>query len=284
MSTREDPLDIAQDPDRVFYELGVMLDKDDFRAEQTYHRGRLARALTFLHGSGTAAGLFVRVPEPDGGGPPAPDTEEVRVGAGLAVDAVGRLIEVPSERCIRLKRWLDAQATGSGADGVVQLDNVRRAFQPTEVGGTLGNIVVDVLLRFAACDRGKTPGFATGPFDALDAVQPSRIRDAFELQLVPRSGDSPVPTDRWPDLSAVKKKDRAPTLHQAIFAAWNASLPTEPPDAKHWLYLATVQIPATKPTGDADLPARIADRKVMVDNERRSFVYTAAALARLSGL
>jgi hypothetical protein len=290
MSTRQDPLDLPQDPDRVFYELGVMLDKDDFRAEQTYHRGRLARALAFLHGSGTAAGLFVRVPDPEGGAPPDPDNEQVRVAAGIAVDHVGRLIEVPTERCVRLQRWLDAQA----ADPILR-GRINQAFHPTVAGGTVGHVIVDVLVRFAACDRGKTPAFATGPFDSLDAVQPSRIRDAFELQLVPRTED-PLPVPPNVDLSGVKKKDRAAKVHEEIFAAWDNSLPQDPPtDAmvpiwldpkgeKHWLFLARLGVPVTVAVDADHIPARRADQKVTVDNEIRSFVYTAGALARLGGL
>jgi len=304
MSTRQDSLDQPTVPDRVFYELGVMLDKDDFNAEQTYHRGRLARALSFLHGSGTAAGLLVSIPPPEGGGPTTPASvaaEEVHVAAGIAVDSVGRLIEVPTERCVRLKNWLDAQAAGGapGAtpDAVDAFSRVRQAFHPTTLGGTTGSIVIDVLLRFAACDRGKTPAFATGPFDALDAVQPARIRDAFELQLVPRTETSvPTPVRPWPDLSGVAVPARAAVLHAAIFAAWDASLPREPPTdlmvprwldphgEQHWLFLARLSVPATAPTGTTDLPARITDQPVVVDNESRSFIYTAAALAGMGQL
>ena len=69
-------------PDRVSYDEGVLLDALDFRAEQSYHRGRLARVLAYLFGTGTAAGLEVglgeaarspatRVPRGEGGAPAA---------------------------------------------------------------------------------------------------------------------------------------------------------------------------------------------------------------------
>ena len=46
MSTRTDPLmDAELRPDRLHFATGVMLDREDFQAEQLYHRGRLARAL-----------------------------------------------------------------------------------------------------------------------------------------------------------------------------------------------------------------------------------------------
>ena len=60
MSTSTDPLsEKVQSPDRLFFATGVLLDAEDFKAEQLYHRGRLSRALAYLHGYGTVAGLKV---------------------------------------------------------------------------------------------------------------------------------------------------------------------------------------------------------------------------------
>ena len=75
MSSRaDDPLAGVLAPDRVFYAEGVLLSAADFEAEQAYHRGRLARALAALHGSGTVAGLRViwQAARPAEVGPPAP--------------------------------------------------------------------------------------------------------------------------------------------------------------------------------------------------------------------
>ena len=54
-----DPVTQAQRPDRAYYETGVLLGPEDFLDEQTYHRARLARALAYLTGAGTLAGLKV---------------------------------------------------------------------------------------------------------------------------------------------------------------------------------------------------------------------------------
>jgi hypothetical protein len=294
MSTRDDTLDLENPPDRVFYELGVMLDKEDFRGEQTYHRGRLARALAFLEGPGTVAGLRVDVtPDPATPAPPSPDAEEVRVHPGLAIDEVGRLIEVPSLRCTRVARWYAAQAADQ--DGAARL---RAAFHPVSVGAAAGHVIVDLFLRFAACERGKTPAFATGPFDALDAVQPSRIRDGFELQLVPRiEGSPPLPPPRWPVFAGTTAAERRQALHSAILDAWDAFRPKnrreedvpddpvvptwfDPYGARHWILLARLSIPATDQ--GVDLPAqRDASQKIVVDSTIRPFVYTPGALLRL---
>ena len=51
---------------------------------------------------------------------------------------------------------------------------------------------------------------ATGPFDALDAVTPSRVTENFELVLVVRlEDDPPVPASPWPDLTGVAADQRA---------------------------------------------------------------------------
>lgn len=63
MASPTDPLSPPQAPSRVFYSLGRMLGVDDFQADQNYHRGRLARALLQLCGTGTVSGLNVTVPQ-----------------------------------------------------------------------------------------------------------------------------------------------------------------------------------------------------------------------------
>ena len=54
-----DPLEQDAAPERVNYATGVLLDAQDFLDEQTYHRARLARALKYVVGMGTIAGLGV---------------------------------------------------------------------------------------------------------------------------------------------------------------------------------------------------------------------------------
>lgn len=166
MSTRSDPLGArsVSGPNRLYYAQGVLLDAQDFSDEQSYHRGRLARALQYLFGTGTVAGLRVSFEE---------ETEEVVIEPGLALDPLGRLIEVPRRCCLRLREWYAAQRDQDLQGGWID-----------ESGTPL--LIADVFVRFVVCENGKTPAFAAGPFDALDAVQPSRLRDAFEFALVIR--------------------------------------------------------------------------------------------------
>jgi hypothetical protein len=297
MSTRNDPLASADALaragvlDRVFYATGILLAADDFDAEQTYHRGRLARALTYLHGCGTVAGLRVVVePALEAGADPAfpgGREEELRVQPGLAVDRLGRLIEIPRAACLRLDRWYRAE----------EIDRLRTALHGAPVGG----VIVDVFVRYVTCDRGKTPAFAAGPFDALDAVQPSRLRDAYELTLVPRSEASPPLPDAGevsapPLPPATDLPGRRAALQEAIFNGWREGteewterglvplrehIAGQDPTA---LFLARLVLPATAAATADARPDRTTGAAVLVDNASRRFAYSTLALARSLGL
>lgn len=301
MSTRDDPLvQQASAPDRVFYATGVLLDAQDFEAEQSYHRGRLARALAYTQGAGTAAGLRVRWDAAT-----AKREERVSVEPGLAIDRLGRQVEVPRTACIRLGRWFDAQTdtvlAESWRESVTFTPDVVTPHDgqpPDIVAGTdpvtMQGVVVDVFLRFVSCERGKTPAFATGPFDALDAVQPSRVRDGYELTLVGRRVGLPVPTRPWSALDpGAEPVARRRKLEDLLFGAWKeggtqwtedglAPLPEHAggvdPSA---IFLARMVLPATR-AGTAR-PARVGGQDVRVDNHSRLFVYTAGALGRALG-
>jgi len=54
-----DPLYTQPLSERPVYATGMLLDAQDFADEQTYHRAQLARAMAFLAGGGTLAGLRV---------------------------------------------------------------------------------------------------------------------------------------------------------------------------------------------------------------------------------
>jgi hypothetical protein len=160
-------------PERVHYATGVLLGAEDFAAEQLYLRSRMGRAYAALYGHGTMAGLRVSCPANDN-----PEIE-VRVAPGLALDRLGRLIEVRRIQCIHIARWLDERkaTTATALERVAVTDAVRE--------DTPGDrrLVFDVFARFAICPHGKTPAFAAGPFNATDYVVASRLADAFDLSL-----------------------------------------------------------------------------------------------------
>lgn len=279
-------------PDRVHYATGVLLDAEDFLAEQAYHRGRLARALTYLHGSGTAAGLHVVWEEPLAPGAdaafPEGREEQLRIQAGLAVDRLGRLIEVPRALCIRLGRWFMAQSA----------DDLGQAWHAAPVPGmdddTIAGVVTDVFIRFVACERGMTPAFASGPYDATNAVAPSRLRDAFEASLVLRHETTPpLPLSPWPTPTThADEQARRTAIHDAIRQAWEAGTQSwdqasPAPLNEHAagqdttaVLLARVVIPAS----ETDPTVRDTTTAVAVSNGLRPFVYTTTALAHWLGM
>jgi hypothetical protein len=284
MSTTPDTLDAKldtrEDLDRVFYETGIALDKNSFRADQDYHRGRLARALAFQSGAGTLSGLKVTWDTP---------TDEIMVSKGIAVDRVGRLVEIRQDACIRLPRWLEGWKTSE-----LRFYNATQA--AAAVGGTPpAGVIADVYLRFAVCERGFTPAFATGPFDSLDAVAPSRLRDAYELKLIARAEDTPpLPVNRWASLKGATDTNRKQLVHDAIVGGYqpidptapNSALPTDnATDSKFYfdpnaVFLARVVVPATANASPDGPPARTTDAPLIVDGDR-PFIYTTNALAML---
>lgn len=267
-AARADPLEAHAPPERVNYATGVLLDAEDFRAEQTYHRSRLARAMSALAGFGTVAGLRVQPPA-------AGDAElELHVAPGLALDRHGRLVELPVPYCLRLARWFAAEATAS----------LRAALHRTPRVAVPAAVVADVFLAAESCARAKTPAFATGPFAALDAVVPARVGEAARLDLVLRAegGPGPIPAPRnfWPAPDAT-----AETKLQAVLGSWDAGFAQETPLdplAEHVVgrdpsavLLARVTIPVDLAEGAPATTRPMLDltRRVSVDNGLRPFVF-----------
>jgi hypothetical protein len=307
---KTEPLDPLKEkpepPDRVFYATGVLLDAEDFNAEQIYHRGRLARALTYLHGSGTIAGLKVNYQPPKDSNAADDPNEEMMVDPGVAIDRFGRLIEVPRTACIRLNPWFNGEEPGGLRQSYHEKVSVP-LYQEKDKDGKdvvvpehkVSGVVADVFIRFVACERGKTPAFATGPFDALDNARPSRIRDAYKLKLFPRTKTDaqdannplPLPENFWPS-------DKA-ELRQSIFNVWKQMTARDQmnnqlePLAEHlagqdtsYVFLARVIFPTEDlNTLETDgRPRRKRGQKVEIINDIRPFVYSTGALARLAGL
>ena len=98
-------------PERNRWSAAQALGADDLSREQDYHRAATARTAWAAMGAGVVAGLEVTV---DGNG-------DVSVGPGLAIDALGREIVVPSgaglSRCCRRRsRSGSPTRTSRGAD------------------------------------------------------------------------------------------------------------------------------------------------------------------------
>jgi hypothetical protein len=320
MGSPKDPLLENEATDRTYYATGVLLDTTDFVAEQSYHRGRLARALSALHGVGTASGLSVDY-EPHHKNSPGDPTDlekakevgELVVSPGIAIDPLGRLVEVTTKSCIRVKRWYE---------GYEPAKLVRRIDDDFNIGPSVLNVppegvVADLFLRFRVYERGWTPAMASGLYDATDAVSPARLRDGYELRLVPRGelGQKPpsVPASPWPLPDGGKTwpspsdwsqnpDTRVSDLKKAILASWHPGRPALldklwsstflPHELRYennlavedpaWVFLARVVIGVTGIADSAGRSTRTG--AVVVDNEMRPFAVTVAALARWLGI
>lgn len=284
MAQGADSLPLAEGPDRVHYATGVLLGAEDFQAEQDYHRSRLARALAYAMGQGTLAGLkVVYEPEQPGDATQPSRAERLLVEPGLAIDRLGRLIEVITPRCLQLADWYQAQSP--------QL--LRSAWHDMAQLWTdsPSGVAADLFVRFLVCERGKTPAFASNAFESFDSVTAARLRDSTEMELILRQETNPpLPQAQWPDFG----NDPA-NLREAIFESWREGtayssvqgldpLPEHVPgqDASA-LFLARILIPADQaPAGQR--PARRTTESVVVKNELRPFVVTASALARWLGI
>jgi len=291
--------------DRLNYVQGMLLDANSFGDEQLYHRGRLARALAYLFGTGTVAGLAVSYQNGDG-------KDEIEVSPGLAIDPLGRLIEVPRRWCLEIGPWFAAQREADLSRGWL----IEAPDPPV--------LVADVFVRFVECGRRLSPAFASGPYDALDAVAPSRLRDGFELALVIRTeaeqrraaitaGASPplpeipapdadaralellamAPADRlaamrtdvlgaWREGSQFWENDRPPRLREHLPASvsFSGDDPLEVGRDTTSVLLARVRIPIDGPVG-SDPPTRAIGVDPMVDNELRRFIYSVGILTRI---
>lgn len=285
MTTRTDPLAHKQEAVRPYYALGMMLGAEDFTAEQSYHRGRLARALAYLHGSGTVAGLAVTVEAET-----AAQEERLIVEPGLAVDRLGRLIEAAQPLCIRLGRWFAQQNPEQLA---------RRLYSAPIPGVELAEgdgalyVVADVFVRFVVCEaEGKTPAFTQSPFEPLGGVAPARLRDSAEVvgPLLRQEETLPLPASPWEGLDTGSPAAFRAALHERILAAWREgtafnTLGGLEPEVVHLagqdttsLWLARVALPVSAPEAEGERPARAG--AAVVGNTARRFVYTANALAQ----
>ncbi len=281
MKKTSDPLQKSQSPDRLWYAFGALLDDADFTTEQTYHRGRMGRVLAYLHGQGTVAGLFVN----DITG----KEEMLRVEPGLAVDRLGRLIEVTRAACLRLNSWFTNRL-----DDPIDYGRLANSLRPAPDAGP-DSCVVDLFVKFEPCPHARQPAFATGNFEALNAVEPSRIRDGYRLELCIREeANLPVPDPGLPDLSGLAEEARnTRVMDYKLKQAWRESTLWRDGDGKiiplaeHGpgqdgteVLLARLWIPAA--FSSEGVLSRQPSEPVIVDNYIRRFSFSTTELAWLT--
>lgn len=288
-------------PERLHYAAGVLLDTTDFEDEQTYHRAQLGRALTALFGFGTLAGLRVTQQVAAVAGDNTTCSVEVHVKPGLALDRLGRLVEVRREQCLKVEDWLASRdATGE------MVEPARTAELRAAVVGAAGarRLLLDVWLRYLPCAHGRTPAFAAGPFNATDYTVPSRLADGFEISfdLAAERTGAAVPSNGLPPLdeklaeiqAAASEADREPlrtawSVDHVLDHAWVApgvNAPNQLPKlAEHrndvaWasVLLARVNLPVTDdPFPRVAAQSRVETTAPLVDNSLRPIVFIPTA-------
>jgi hypothetical protein len=222
---------------------------------------------------------------------------EIAVTPGVAIDRVGRLIEVPRQVCIILSDWLNQQITAwqnsvaHPVPGQTSLPNPNHAVHN-------GNLVVDVFATFVPCTRGLTPCFsAEDDYDATDAFSANRLLDSFAMQLVLRTDGTPTtvpptPQDPWKSIGALPDAGTGLTtanettlqnlLLEATAGPVTAAVEYLDGFDTSSVFLARILFPAAAGAGSNGPTYDLT--KLSIDNNSRLFLYPAGLVARLAGL
>jgi hypothetical protein len=164
---------------RVAYEAGMLLGLEATRDEQAYHRRRLNRHQYWLHGYGTLAGMAVSV-SPATAVNNNPILTRLIVNPGVGIDGLGREILIHEPYGIDLGEWLHAQNATQLYTGYNDTTNV---------------LHLKITVRQLDVPVGLQPVLARKLNLSTDAVQPSRMTDSIQLEIIPEL--PPTADDRY---------------------------------------------------------------------------------------
>ncbi len=170
LSTLQEDASFDEPLRRVSYEAGMMLGLEATRDEQRYHRRRLSRHQYWMHGYGTVAGMAVSKDPEDHSNATDPIGVKLLVSPGMGIDGLGREILIHETYCINLREWLDAQSESHLREGYSDADDL---------------LWLKVCVRQKDCEVAAQPVLARKLNLSTDAVQPSRIADSVQLELIP---------------------------------------------------------------------------------------------------
>jgi hypothetical protein len=231
------------------FHFGLLLGVDEFRAEQGFHLGRARRHQRLLHGAGVVAGYPVAY---DG------ERQELRVGAGFAVDAAGRDLALDRAQCLSLPRWW-----------LQQRDDDLFGDVPNPEDATLD---LELVVRHHACLSHPVPAIAdpcAGARGSIDVAY-ARVCETVRLELRrARSAAAAAPSHRllrvWLGLEPAAAEDAWLLGRYAALLALPAA---EQPAARarllrevlaHAVAAESVAPPTLPPENDADgLPLCLA--------------------------
>lgn len=228
----------ADGPLSAFYSLnyhfGMLLGVSDFETEQAYHRGKLRLHNSWLHREGVAWGLGVSSDLP---------TQEIRVSAGLAVDAAGRELFLEREACLNVPAWFDAHRNDPGF--VIDENAARLVFD------------AHVVIRFKACLTRQVPALSEPCEGANSSTAYSRVFETVEILLVPGlSAARPRPYHRLRLLFGLD----APRVENGAITAADQQVLAAPKTIESFrLFAALDEIDLRPLDPDADLSLVLAD-------------------------
>ncbi len=147
------------------YHYGMLLGAADLRTEQGFHLGQRRRHARSLHGRGVVQGLDAQLLAARG---------ELRVGAGLALDARGRELVLEQPHCLGLPAWWRAHRHEPAFAEQQHRDVV--------------TLQLALWIRHRVCAERPVPAIAPSCSDGEAGLQASRLCESAALDLVDASG------------------------------------------------------------------------------------------------
>lgn len=219
---------VAQPLERVNYTAGMMLSLPAINAEQRYHRQRVNRLQYWFQGAGTLLGLAVKQVAPVTAEAGEDQSLRLVVSPGIAIDGLGRELLCHEPYCVNLRDWLEAQKASDSAflQNALTLD--KNAIQ------------LSVTIRYQAASSGLQPVLARTINGGIDPVQPSRVKDALLLEILPLSNQVRFPTeladeDELPPEDELPAADEPPATSSAFRRAGLKQVPLNTSAPESWL-------------------------------------------------
>lgn len=244
--------DLPDDPSQALaYHYGMLLGAADLRTEQGYHVGKARRHARTLHGQGVVQGFGVTL-----------DGDELRVSAGLALDARGRELALGERYCVSLPAWWKAHRDLPEFAAQKLLDMVTLQLE-LRVGHLL------------CCER-PVPAIApTCQGEGGSPLAPSRFAESARLDLV--------------DASALTDPSHVPGPERPLYALLGLAEALPPGDADvDWALNARSSIAAADPADRPALALAALDQGIAVSTARLEAAATPAdedlPLARIHDL
>jgi len=217
---------LAQPLERVNYTAGMMLSLPAINAEQRYHRQRVNRLQYWFQGAGTLLGLAVKQVATVTAEAGEDQSLRLVVSPGIAIDGLGRELLCHEPYCVNLRDWLEAQKSSDSAflQNALTLDKSAIQFSVT--------------IRYQASSSGLQPVLARTINGGIDPVQPSRVKDALLLEILPLSNQVRFPTTAPDDESPEEElpaADAPPATSTVFLRAGLAQQPLDTEATETWL-------------------------------------------------